>query len=182
MAKSTIPLRPKQGSKYGDLTEIEMDCLTWHVISGRERLYCYVTFVRPELKKSPSAEKWCKQFFAMADTRNYLSDYKSTLEEFFTPKVDKVESSTLSDKERDRRKEAALQQFSDNVISTVGDSVDISVEALTDQANLLGKVGLLKGEEERVEAPRRYLPERCSSCAYKQFIDEQVKLGNIAEE
>ena len=39
-----------------------------------------------------------------------------------------------------------------------------------------------KEDEVKIEAPRRYLPVRCSDCAYKIFIDEQVKLGNIKKE
>lgn len=176
MAKALIPLRPK--GTYSQLTDVEQDALTWLVLSGRSRLDCFIEFVRPDLQNSPSAKKYCEQFFAVADTRNYLKDYEETIQDFLTPKK-KVKAEGMS---REKKAEEALNTFKDNVIDAVGEYGVSDVEALKDQAQLLKGIGMLKEEDGKQAPPQRYLPERCNACVYKQFIEEQVELGNIIEE
>lgn len=174
MAKALIPLRPK--GTYSQLTDVEQDALTWLVLSGRSKLECFIEFVRPDLVDSPHAKPYCEQFFAVADTRNYLKDYEETIKEFLTPKKkERVEKVS-----REKRAESALESFKDNVIDALEeDATDVDI--LKDKAQLAKTVGLLKEEEMTQAPPIRYLPARCAECAYKQFIDEQVKLGNIIE-
>lgn len=175
MAKAIIPLRPK--GEYRQLLDNEMDCLTWLVLSGRPRLECFIEFIRPDLEKSPQAKAYAEQFFAVADTRNYLKDYEETIKEFLTPKKkERVEGSN-----REKRAEAALESFKDNVIDALEeDATDVDI--LKDKAQLAKTVGLLKEEEMTQAPPQRYLPASCNTnCRYKKFIDEQVALGNIIE-
>ena len=40
---------------------------------------------------------------------------------------------------------------------------------------LMDKVGLLDGDEEAEELPRRYLPVTCSECAYRKFVEENCE-------
>lgn len=174
MAKALIPLRPK--GEYAQLTENEKDALTWLVLSGRSRLDCFIEFVRPDLASSPHGKSYCEQFFAVADTRNYIKDYQETIKDFLTPKK-KERTESIS---REKRAESALEAFKDNVIDALEeDATDVDV--LKDKAQLAKTVGLLKEEEMTQAPPQRYLPERCVSCKYKIFIDEQVELGNIEE-
>lgn len=175
MAKALIPLRPK--GEYAQLTEPEKDCLTWLVLSKRNRVELFVEFVRPDLVNSPHAKSCSEQFFAVADTRNYLKDYEETIKEFLTPKK-KERGDSVS---REKRAESALESFKDNVIDALEEDAT-EVDVLKDKAQLAKTVGLLKEEETIQEVPRRYIPERCATCRYKQFIDEQVKLGNIIED
>lgn len=175
MAKSIIPLRPK--GEYAQLTEPEKDCLTWIVLSKRNRVECFVEFVRPDLAKSPSAKSCSEQFFAVADVRNYLKDYEEVITEFLNPK----KKERPQGESREKRAEAALETFKDNVIEAIGESGISDVEALKDQAQLLKGIGMLKEEEVTQAPPQRYLPTRCVECRYKKFIDEQVELGNIEE-
>lgn len=174
MAKALIPLRPK--GEYKQLNEEEMDCLTWLVLSGRSRLECFIEFVRPDLEKSPHAKKYAEQFFAVADTRNYLKDYEETIKDFLIPKK-KEKTENIS---REKRAESALEAFKDNVIDALEeDATDVDI--LKDKAQLAKTVGLLKEEEITQKPPIRVLPTRCCECKYKIFIDEQVELGNIEE-
>lgn len=175
MAKNIIPLRPK--GTYSQLTDNEQDALTWLVLSGRKRLDVFIEFVRPDLDKSPTAKTYCEQFFAVADTRNYLKDYEETIKDFLTPKKkERVEGVS-----REKKAEEALNTFKDNVIDAVNEP-NADVETLKDQAQLLKGIGMLKEEEITQAPPQRYLPERCVACEYKKFIDEQVSLGNIIED
>lgn len=172
MAKQNIPLRPN--GEYKQLSEEERDCLTWMVLSGRPKIECFTTFVRPDLKNTKAATQWAEQFFAVAEVRNYIKDYEQTLKEYFNPKK-KI-------KDRDAEAEQALTTFRDNVINAVNQSDITDVGTLSDQAQLLNRIGMLKDEEEVQVGPQRYLPERCGECRYKKFIDEQIKEGNIIEE
>lgn len=173
MAKAYIPLRPK--GNYGQLSDIEKDCLTWLVLTGRNKIDCYIEFMDNTLKGSPNAKKWAEQFFAVADVRNYIKDYKETLDEYFTPKKKATEGIS-----REKRAENALETFKDNVIDALEeDATDVDV--LKDKAQLAKTVGLLKEEEMTQKPPIRVLPTRCAECRYKIFIDEQVELGNIEE-
>ena len=174
MGKNLIPLRPK--GIYNQLTPNEQDCLTWLVLSGRSKLECFVEFVRPDLEKSPQAKAYAEQFFAVADTRNYLKDYGETIKEFLTPK----KKERVDGINREKRAEAALETFKDNVIDALEeDATDVDI--LKDKAQLAKTVGLLKEEEMTQRPPIRVLPARCAECKYKIFIDEQVELGNIEE-
>lgn len=175
MAKSIIPLRPK--GEYAQLTENEKDALTWLVLSKRNRVEVFVEFVRPDLEKSPQAKAYAEQFFAYADTRNYLKDYEETIKEFLIPK----KKERPQGESREKRAESALESFKDNVIKALEEDAT-EVDILKDKAQLAKTVGLLKEEEMTQEPARRYLPTRCAECSYKQFIDEQVKLGNIIED
>lgn len=176
MAKSIIPLRPK--GEYAQLTEVEKDALTWLVLSKRNRVEVFVEFVRPDLEKSPQAKKYAEQFFAVADTRNYLKDYEETIKDFLTPKKkERVEGVS-----REKRAESALESFKDNVIEALEEDAT-EVDVLKDKAQLAKTVGLLKEEEIALAPPIRYLPESCNlGCRYKKFIDEQIALGNIIDE
>lgn len=174
MAKSIIPLRPK--GEYAQLTEVEKDALTWLVLSKRNRVEVFIEFVRPDLEKSPHAKKYAEQFFAVADTRNYLKDYEETIKEFLTPK----KKERIEGVSREKRAESALETFKDNVIDALEeDATDVDI--LKDKAQLAKTVGLLKEEEMTQKPPVRVLPTRCAECRYKIFIDEQVELGNIEE-
>lgn len=171
MGKMMIPMRPK--GKYIQLDENAMDCLTWHVISGRKLIDCFIAFVRPDLKGSKGAKQWYDQFVAYADVRNYIKDYTETLLDYF---------SSLNNTKQEEDDDETKNTFRQNVKESVNQRGITDVEVLSAQATLLNKIGLLKEEDEVQMAPQRYLPERCNSCSYKQFIDEQVKEGNIIEE
>lgn len=175
MAKNIIPLRPK--GTYTQLTDVEQDALTWLVLSGRRKLDVFIEFVRPDLDKSPSAKSYCEQFFAVADTRNYLKDYEETIREFLTPK----KKERVVGESREKRAESAIENYKDKVIDALGDDAETDVDTLKDLGQLAKTVGLLKEEEITQKPPIRVLPTRCAECRYKIFIDEQVELGNIEE-
>ena len=174
-----IPLRPK--GDFGQLSDIEKDALTWLVLTGRNKLEVYIEIARPELKKNPNAKKWAEQFYAVADVRNYVKAYKETLDDFFEKRKRKKERSHTSSEDREKMADEAMNTFKDNVIEALNVPTN-DAEILKDHAQLAKISGLLKEEEMTQAAPTRYLPERCEACRYKQFIDEQVELGNIEED
>lgn len=171
MAKMMLPMRPK--GNYTQLKDEDMDCLTWHVISGRKLIDCFLTFVRPDLKNSKGAKQWYEQFAAYAEVRNYIKDYTETLLDYFA---------SLNNTKAEEDDDETKNTFRQNVKESVNQKGITDVEVLSAQATLLNKIGLLKDEEEVQVSPQRYLPERCGECRYKKFIDEQIREGNIIEE
>lgn len=177
MAKK-IPIRPDSHANY-NLTDDEMDCISWVILSGRNRKDVWVKFVMPNIKDlhknriQEESDEWWKQ----ANVKRYIAEYNQTLEEYFSP-----QSKRNVARDREKEAEEALITFRDNVISAVNNPDVTDVETLTDQATLLNRIGMLKEEEEVQVAPVRYLPVSCSTCRYKQFIDEQIKEGNIVED
>lgn len=173
MAKQNIPLRPD--GEYKQLSDDERDCLTWMVLTGRSKIECFTTFVRPDLKNTKSATQWADQFFAVADVRNYIKAYEQTLKEYFNPKK--------KTRDRDAEAEEALTTFRDNVINAVNKSDITDVETLADQATLLNRIGMLKDEEEAQVGPIRYLPQACNdSCVYRLFCEKGIQNGDIINE
>lgn len=177
MAKSKIPIRPNEN--ISGLSDIEKDCITWIVISGRPPIDCWLCFVAPSAAGNPKAKESFDKWKSRANVRNYMKAYEEKIKDFLTPKKKIVSTDGLS---REQKAEAALNTFKDNVIDSLGEEGVTDVEVLKDKGQLAKTIGLLK-EEEVVQAPPiRYLPTRCAECNYKQFIDEQVKLGNIIED
>lgn len=174
---SKLPLRPK--SKRYDLTEAELRCLRNVVAFGEDKKEMYAAFVRPDLVTSPALlKKYADQFFAQTDTRNFMSDYGKLLDGV---KEEREAESSAEPKTREERVANAVDKFTDKVVDKMSGVLD-SVEEMDAIAKLADRVGVLAEKDERVEQPRRYLPERCSECKYKVFVEENIKKGNIVDD
>lgn len=147
----------------------EKDALTWYVLSGCSKAAAFGAFVRPSLIVSrPTLEKAAQQFFAGKEAIAYMEAYKQTLEKFASPEEKKPV--LLTAEERKKRKEEALQRLMDYVVER---SMNIeSVDNVEDIIKFADKLGLLGDGGEVIEAPRRYLPETCSSCRYRRFVED----------
>lgn len=177
MAKVNIPLRPSR--KRYSLTEKEMNCLTWYVLSGCKREEAYQIFVRPDLvvsKKNLSTAT--SQFFTAMEVREYIAAYRALLE-----------GKTVSDNEaeptgedKEKRKAKAVDSFTDKVIDKMNGSIE-SVEEMDAVAKMADRVGMFEEKDKVETAPVRILPARCKSeCRYRLFV-EGVKLqGKIFDD
>ena len=108
--QSEIPMRPK--GRHYNLTDSEMDCLTWFVLSGCSRDYAYMTFVRPDLainKRNLSTVS--SQFFGSVDVRNYIEAYRSLIR----GDVETIDDELCLD--ADSRKTKAVSKFTDKVVA-----------------------------------------------------------------
>lgn len=121
----------------------------------------------------------CTQFFTYSKNREYADSYAAYLKEFLSGDKEKSEVHLIEVDES--RKDKALKSLLNQAMSMVESGDTLDPDTLKVLTEIFKKLGILKDEVEVQEAPRRYLPERCSSCRYKQFIDEQVRLGNIEE-
>lgn len=167
-----IPLRPNKGKRYGDLSKEEQNCLTWYLLSGDTRLDCFLTFCRPELRNAKTKKMFCDQFFATAAVRDYLNDYKETLILFLAGETQKASVELVDEQE-------ATSGFRNKVAKVMGEAN--SLEELDTAAKLGKTVGLLSDEMATGEAPRRYLPELCSQCRYRQFVESAIDNGEVED-
>lgn len=169
---SRIPLRPDDRSSWRGLDENERNTLTYYVLFGCTK---DVAFELHNAKRLISASKvaitkQANQFFASSEANAYIKAYRDTIERFLAG--EKV-SEPVSDTEQNagdrnkKRKLAAAQKIIDYVIKEANDIATMKdPEAFV---KLADKVGLFDDFEQAVEAPRRYLPETCSSCRFYQF-------------
>lgn len=167
---SIIPLRPS--NFISPLSQAEQSALTWLVLSGCNKKEAYVLFARPELalsKTKTAVNSFIDQFFSRKDVREYLEAYRQTLEEFLHPSA-KAEKPKASLEERKAIAKAKAMEFAMSLADNIAQAEDPETVL-----KLMDKVGLLDGDEEVVEQPRRYLPEACSACRYRAFCEENTE-------
>lgn len=173
MKKELIPLRPEGYSVTG-LTQEEQTALTWLIVSGCPRKDAVLTFVRPDMldsKAKAAVEDYIRQFFARREVRDYMEAYQKTIQDFLNPA--KEIKPFEPDKPLEERKALSKQkliEFTMSVVENIDKAKD--PEAVMKMAD---KVGLMDANEDAPEEPRRYLPVRCGSCAYRQFCEENAE-------
>ena len=170
MAGSLIPLRP-QGF-VSSLKQGEQTCLTWFVLSGCSRREAYLAFARPDFLLSgtkPVVEASMKEFFASKDARDYLEAYQKTLDEFLHPNQVKSEPKGTME-ERKAKAKTKLVEFAMSLADNIEQASDPEFVL-----KVADKAGLLEGDEEVEEQPRRYIPVTCSGCAYRKFVEENCE-------
>lgn len=173
MAKSNIPLRPK-GQRF-HLEEQEMNCLVWYVLSNCKKEEAYLIFVRPDLVVSRQNLKMAtSQFFASIEVRNFISAYKNTLEG--------VQNDNPGEElDLDKKVEKANKNLDEQIVEKMSGTFE-TVEDLSVINKLAKEAGMRNDKEQEEEKPRRYLPQTCSSCSYKAFIESNIEQGNIENE
>lgn len=166
MAVPLIPMRPNQG-KF-DLKAEEMNCLNWIVLSGCTREDAFLRFVRPDYmgtKSAPAIKEAVKQFFAMAQVREYMEAYKETISSRPRPKEHTGPAITMEEKKA--KAKTKLVEFAMSLADNIEQADDPEFVL-----KIADKAGLLDQDEEVVEQPRRYLPVTCGNCEYKKFVEE----------
>lgn len=170
MAKPIIPLRPS--GFVSSLTQEEQATLTWLTISGCSRKDAFLVFCRPdmlEMKAKAALDEYVKQFYARKEVKDYLDAYQKTMDEFLHPAPVKKEASG-SLEERKALAKTKLVEFAMSLADHIEDAEDPETVL-----KLADKVGLLDGDEQAEEQPRRYLPVTCSECAYRKFVEENCE-------
>jgi hypothetical protein len=91
-------------------------------------------------------------------------------------KVDKTEQ--VEPKENDDDLSARMQHIKRKIFlrgEELANSIGATKEELELAIKLLDKSGVFDTDEEVMEQPRRYLPETCSQCRYKKWIEENCE-------
>ena len=170
MAKSLIPLRPADYATT-KLTQDEQSALTWFVLSGCTKKDAFVLFARPDMlgsKAKAAIDDYVKQFYARKECLEYIEEYRKTLDAFLHPAPVKTEQKG-SLEERKAKAKTKLVEFAMSLADNIEQAED--PEFVLKMAD---KAGLLDGDDEVEEQPRRYLPECCQRCAYRMFCEQNT--------
>lgn len=179
-----IPLRPKEFDSKS-IRKADADCLTYAAIFGCKNEDAFARF-HPEYldgagRLNESGRKACRQFFIYAKNKQYLDDYRATLDDFCKRKGCKTEDKTTDIPEN--RKDRALKKLIADCLGAIEDNASLDPETLKDFVAMAKALGVLKDEEEQVESPRRYIPVRCrQECAYRFFVEKHLETGEIVSD
>lgn len=172
MPKAVIPIRPMDF--VSPLTDPEQAALTWYVLSGCTKRDAYLTFARPDFqisKAKASVEDHIKQFFARKEVKEYVEAYTNTINKVLHPEpMQDKEKPKASLEERMARSRSKILEFAMDMVDRADTVSDPEMVM-----KIADKAGLLDVEEVAEEQPRRYLPESCSQCAYRQFCEENTE-------
>lgn len=172
MGKPLIPLRPDNVSTQ--LSQPEQAALSWYVLSGCTKKEAFITFARPDMldsKAKAAVEDYVKQFYARKEVKDYIEAYRATLDAFLHPSAKKTEQPVGSLEERKAKAKTKLVEFAMSLADNIEQAED--PEFVLKMAD---KAGLLDGDEQVEEQPRRYLPVSCGDhCAYRMFCEENTE-------
>jgi hypothetical protein len=154
------------------LLQEEMDALTYYVLSGCTKETAFLKFARPDFigsKSTPAIKSAVTQFYATKEAKEYIEAYRKTIEDLLAEKA-KPKPTEESMEARKARSKTKLIEFAMTLADDIENASD--PEAILKIAD---KVGLLDQDEQAEEQPRRYLPESCGSCAYRQFCEDNTE-------
>ncbi|MCM1301931.1 MAG: hypothetical protein NC226_09440 [Bacteroides cellulosilyticus] len=182
MADTLIPTRPSNDAEH-KIPKADKELLSYVVAMGVSNEVAFARF-HPEFlsedgKLNKAGKQACKQFFTYNKNRDYQETYKETLEVFLRGK--KPTRSEPADT-GESRTERAVKKLVSDVLDSIEHNDNLDPEALKDFVEVAKKLGVLKDEEERVEAPRRYLPQTCSACQYRAFVEGAIEKGDVENE
>lgn len=120
-------------------------------------------------KAKAAIDDYVKQFFAQKAVKDYIEAYEATLDKFLHPAPVKSEQ-TASLEERKAKAKAKATEFAITLADNIEQADDPEFVL-----KLMDKVGILEGDEQVEEQPRRYLPVTCSECVYRKFVEENCE-------
>lgn len=161
----------------------DKDLLSYSIVFGVPNQKAFALW-HPEFldssgKLNKTGRAACTQFFNYSKNRGYADAYKRTLAEFLERKDSNVSiDAELSEDRIDNAYKNLLRLAIEDLER--GNVVDNDTYKL--YMELFKKLGRFKDDVEEQEAPRRYLPERCSACSYRSFVESNVEGGKIINE
>lgn len=163
-------------------SKVEKDILVFPLLYACSNATAYALF-HPELcdrngKLNKAGQRECRMFFSHPNNIAYMDAMRAHLEALTKGTVKTLSADAINDS----RKDNALKSLLNQAMSLVEKGEDLDAESLKTISEIFKKVGLLKDGVEEQEAPRRYLPERCSACSYRSFVEGNVEAGKIINE
>lgn len=177
----SFPLRPDNDNEFR-LSKLEKDILRVTLCLGYSNSTAYALF-HPELcdrngKLNKAGQRECRMFFSHPNNIAYMDAMRAHLEALTKGTVKVATSDVINDS----RKDNALKVLVNRALSLMEKGEDLDPETIKLIADIAVKLKLVKEEQEEQEAPRRYLPERCSACSYRSFVENNVEGGKIINE
>lgn len=181
-----IPLKAKNDEEFTTLKKGEKEIIVYAVLCNVDNQTAFLRYnphyaisvgkTSPKYALSDLGKRECKNFWSYPKVRAYRESYENTLAEFLGRKQ-KTSSVDLGEDVSDADKAKALRAMYRYVIDN-----SIKIDDLDDPTILLkiaDKMRFFDQLEDKQESPRRYLPERCSSCLYRSFVESHVESGEI---
>lgn len=176
---SLIPRRPQ--CIESKLTVLEKNCIEYAVAFSAKNEEAFLLFhpeyITSDGKLSNEGKRRCKDFFSYSKNKEYRDAYTAYLKEFLNDDKGKSEAHLIEVDES--RKDKALKSLLNQAMSMVESGDTLDPDTLKVLTEIFKKLGILKDEVEEQEAPRRYIPLRCSECDYRSFVESYVETGQI---
>lgn len=179
---SLIPRRPQ--CIESKLTVLDKNCIEYAAAFSAKNEEAFLLFhpeyITSDGKLSNEGKRRCKDFFSYSKNKEYRDAYTAYLKAFLNGDKEKSETHLIEVDES--RKDKALKSLLNQAMSMVESGDTLDPDTLKVLTEIFKKLGILKDEVDVQEAPRRYLPERCSACVYRSFVESNVEGGKIINE
>lgn len=178
--KNLLPKRP-ENDNFPMINQRDKDCLSFAVAFAvpNQRAYGYFhpEFCDTSGKLTELGRKQSSQFFSYAKHKEYCDAYRETLTKFLNGDSTRSEAPLLEID--DKRKDNARIALYNKVIKLIEGDGDLDPDTLKIAVDMAKKLSIVADDIEVQEAPRRYLPQRCSSCDYRSFVESCVETGQV---
>ena len=163
------------------MTVLDKNCIEYAAAFSAKNeeafLLFHPEFITSDGKLSNEGKRRCKDFFSYSKNKEYRDAYTAYLKEFLSKKEQpKSETSAIID---DARKDNARVALYNKVIKLIEGDEDLDPDTLKIAVDMAKKLSIVADDVVEQESPRRYLPERCSSCSYRCFVESNVEGGKI---
>lgn len=175
MARKRLSTRTGTNTRY-TLTDAERYALCCYCVFDTTKLDVF-KLAHPEMVGTKNVIKnRSEEFFASSDVTNFIHEYREYLEEVDYESKNAHKPQTSAHEDREERKRKALEMLADDLIDQIfalrAGGQEVDRETIM---KMVDRIGWLGDEEVKQEAPRRYLPETCSQCRYKKWIEENCE-------
>lgn len=178
--RNLLPKRP-ENDNFPMINQRDKDCLSFAVAFAvpNQRAYGYFhpEFCDTSGKLTELGRKQSSQFFSYAKHKEYCDAYRETLTKFLNGDSTRSEAPLLEID--DKRKDNARIALYNKVIKLIEGDGDLDPDTLKIAVDMAKKLSIVADDIEVQEAPRRYLPQRCSSCDYRSFVESCVETGQV---
>lgn len=176
-----IPNRPEPDESK--IAAADKDMIAYSVAFGvpNQRVFAlwHPEFLDSSGKLSKTGRAACTQFFNYAKNREYADAYRRTLVDFLSRRDggDSGEGIEINESTKKER----VQDMLGRLIKMARNNPD-DPELIKLEGEIYKKVGWFDDGAKVQEAPRRYLPELCSACMYRSFVESHEESGDIVNE
>lgn len=138
-------------------------------------------FFNPEVcdksgKLNKAGQSLCRQFFSHPNNIAYMDALREHLAALM-----KGARIVTNDTIDDTRKDNALKSLLNQAMSLVEKGEDLDAESLKIVAEIFRKLNLIGEDVETEIRPLRFLPQRCSSCRMRIFVESAVADGSVLD-
>lgn len=177
-----IPLEIKDKSAFPQLKKNDRLTIAYAVLFGVGNQEAFMRFNPHYIDASgkamnPAGKKASTMFWNYGKTKDYREQYKKELAEFLgqSTAVVAYDDNEVIDGD------ALARKILSDLAAMIKNGRIQDYEVLKIATDILNKYGVLKGSEEKVIAPIRVLPSRCSECRYRIGVESAVCNGEMLD-